>query len=116
MARGDRDTARADVPPITPASRDGELPLSFAQERLWFLDQLDPGNTSYNMPSAVRLRGPLDVEALEMGEVIDTFRSLGIGTLGALRSLPRAAIASRMRTRRPWPKRAGTTRHEARCR
>src|SRR4029079_17503570 len=40
-------------------------PLSFSQRRLWFLDQMDPGNASYNMPAAVRLRGALDVGALE---------------------------------------------------
>ncbi len=41
------------------------FPLSFAQQRLWFLDQLTPGNTAYNMFSAVRLRGELNVTALE---------------------------------------------------
>jgi amino acid adenylation domain-containing protein/non-ribosomal peptide synthase protein (TIGR01720 family)/FkbM family methyltransferase len=48
------------------------LPLSFAQQRLWFLDQLDPGNTGYVMDTAVRLSGSLDVSALErtLNEII----------------------------------------------
>ncbi|WP_410656969.1 non-ribosomal peptide synthetase [Amycolatopsis sp. lyj-112] len=41
-----------------------DAPLSFAQERLWFLDQLHPGATGYNIPSAHRIRGPLDVDLL----------------------------------------------------
>ena len=46
-------------------SREGRLPLSYAQQRLWFLDQLEPGSAAYNMPVGVRLRGELEVEALE---------------------------------------------------
>ncbi|RKG96683.1 non-ribosomal peptide synthetase, partial [Corallococcus sp. CA047B] len=53
------------VPPLTPMVRTGELPLSFAQQRLWFLDQLQPGNASYNVATTVRLEGALDVAALE---------------------------------------------------
>jgi amino acid adenylation domain-containing protein len=53
------------APPIKPASRQGELPLSFAQQRLWFLDQLQPGNPAYNIPAAVRLKGALNVAVLE---------------------------------------------------
>src|SRR2546423_13313991 len=41
------------------------MPLSFAQERLWFLDQFQPGSSIYNIPAAFRLPGPLNVRALE---------------------------------------------------
>ncbi|HVR95216.1 MAG TPA: condensation domain-containing protein, partial [Thermoanaerobaculia bacterium] len=52
--------------PIEPGiPQDGPPPLSFAQERLWFLQQLDPVGSAYNMPNALRLRGRLDVAALE---------------------------------------------------
>ena len=53
------------APPMERVSRDGDLPLSFAQQRLWFLDQLMPGSIAYNMSGAVRLTGPLNVVALE---------------------------------------------------
>ncbi|MET0417100.1 MAG: amino acid adenylation domain-containing protein, partial [Actinoplanes sp.] len=56
--------ATAELPPVEPAGRDQELPLSYPQQRLWFLDQLIPGNPFYNLPAAYRLQGPLDVEAL----------------------------------------------------
>jgi amino acid adenylation domain-containing protein len=52
------------LPPITPASNDQPLPLSFAQQRLWVIDQLDPGNPLYNVPRALRMKGLLNVEAL----------------------------------------------------
>jgi acyl carrier protein len=53
------------APPIRPAPPLRRvMPLSFAQERLWLLDQVDPANVAYNMPFAFRLRGPLDREAL----------------------------------------------------
>jgi amino acid adenylation domain-containing protein len=52
------------VPPIERAERAGALPLSFAQQRLWLMDRLEPGSAAYNMPFALRLRGPADVEAL----------------------------------------------------
>ena len=57
------------APPIEPARREarGALPLSFAQQRLWVVDQLDPGSPAYNMPFALRLRGALDAAALRAG-------------------------------------------------
>ncbi|MFD2170714.1 amino acid adenylation domain-containing protein [Tumebacillus lipolyticus] len=53
------------VPPLLKAERVGPMPLSFAQQRLWLIDQLQPGSAVYNMPFVVRLEGELDVEALE---------------------------------------------------
>jgi hypothetical protein len=53
------------APPLQPFSRSGELPLSFAQQRLWFLDHWQPGSALYNIAAAVRLTGPLNVVALE---------------------------------------------------
>ena len=50
---------------IPQVSRDQALPLSFAQQRLWFLDQLEPDNPLYNIPWALRVSGNLKVEALE---------------------------------------------------
>jgi Condensation domain len=49
------------------------FPLSFAQQRLWFIDQLEPGNTAYNMPAAVRYIGTLDLAALERS-IAEIFR------------------------------------------
>ncbi|MEG4941779.1 amino acid adenylation domain-containing protein [Microcoleus sp. F4-D5] len=51
--------------PIVPMGRDGNLPLSFAQQRLWFLDQLVPNNPFYNVPAALRLTGSLNFAALQ---------------------------------------------------
>ncbi|MFO0758291.1 MAG: non-ribosomal peptide synthase/polyketide synthase [Byssovorax sp.] len=50
--------------PLARAPRDAPLPLSFAQERLWFLDQLSPGDAAYVIPLALRLEGPLEIELL----------------------------------------------------
>ncbi|HZM71053.1 MAG TPA: amino acid adenylation domain-containing protein, partial [Candidatus Cryosericum sp.] len=63
----DARSARTGTPPTTlaPVPRSSHLALSFAQERLWFLDQLSPGAVSYNMPAAIRLVGRLDLRALE---------------------------------------------------
>lgn len=52
-------------PPIEPVSRNRDLPLSFAQQRLWFVSQLMPNSPLYNMSAPVRLIGVLDIAALE---------------------------------------------------
>jgi hypothetical protein len=59
------DAVRSESSPIERIPRDGPLPLSFAQSRLWFLDQFTPGSTAYTLPMYTRLRGALDVAVLE---------------------------------------------------
>jgi acyl carrier protein len=61
MRAGDMQKA----PPLVRVSRKERLPLSFAQQRLWFIDQWDPGSPVYNIPGAIRLEGRLDLQALE---------------------------------------------------
>jgi amino acid adenylation domain-containing protein len=53
------------LPPITKIPRDQNLPLSFGQQRLWVLDQLDPHNPVYNIARTWRLKGALNLDALE---------------------------------------------------
>jgi hypothetical protein len=73
--------ARAPVsraPAIEPVSRREALPLSFAQQRLWFLDQLEPGGYAYSIAPQFRLKGNLDVRALELslGEILRRHEAL----------------------------------------
>ncbi|WJE01554.1 non-ribosomal peptide synthase/polyketide synthase [Streptomyces antimycoticus] len=64
-ALGGADGRAGDRPaPITPVARDGELPLSYPQQRLWFLDSFAPDSAEYITPLALRMRGALDVDAL----------------------------------------------------
>ncbi|HWF05357.1 MAG TPA: amino acid adenylation domain-containing protein, partial [Candidatus Angelobacter sp.] len=66
------------VQPITRASREGALPLSSAQQRLWFVDQLDSGSLAYNLPACLRLRGELhsDVLRAALEEIIRRHEAL----------------------------------------
>ncbi|HLG57383.1 MAG TPA: condensation domain-containing protein, partial [Vicinamibacterales bacterium] len=54
-----------DRPALDVRARPDRVPLSFGQQRLWFIDRLGNASTEYNLPEAVRLLGPLDVDALE---------------------------------------------------
>jgi len=60
-----RGSEQLQKPPLTPVSRDLELPLSFAQERLWFLNQLDPASAAYHVLRPLRIHGPLNIELME---------------------------------------------------
>ncbi|HYH83826.1 MAG TPA: amino acid adenylation domain-containing protein, partial [Longimicrobium sp.] len=68
----------AALPPLVPVAREAPLPLSFAQERLWFLHQMEPGDVGYNGPWPSRLRGCLDASALEraLGELVRRHEAL----------------------------------------
>jgi amino acid adenylation domain-containing protein/non-ribosomal peptide synthase protein (TIGR01720 family) len=52
---------------LQPVERGGELPLSYAQQRLWFLDQFEPNSALYNIPTSWRLKGTWDIKALQDG-------------------------------------------------
>jgi len=53
------------TPEIQRAARDGSIPLSFSQHRIWLFDQLEPQNPAYNIPASVRLIGPLNMAAIQ---------------------------------------------------
>ncbi|MET9514327.1 amino acid adenylation domain-containing protein [Streptomyces sp. NPDC002994] len=86
-----------------PAPRDAGDPavLSFAQRRLWFIDQLQPGSPAYNVPVATRIRGPLDVPALHaaLQEVVDrheVLRTVYTDQEGAAEAVPRVLEGFRL--------------------
>ncbi len=92
-----RDGESLQLSPIKPIPRDGDLPLSFAQQRLWFIDQLDPGNSVYNFPVAVRLKGALNLAALEesLSEIVRRHEALRT-TFSMVDGQPAQVIASRL--------------------
>jgi amino acid adenylation domain-containing protein/thioester reductase-like protein len=56
-----------DIPELTPMPRGERIPLSYAQQRLWFIDKLEPNSSLYNIPIAWHLKGEWDIKALEQG-------------------------------------------------
>jgi len=91
-----RGVAAAPVPPVRPAPP-GPVLLSFPQERLWFLDQLEPGSAAYNLPTVVRIRGRLDpaVLALCCAEIVrrhEALRTTFLTVQGEPRQVVRPAV------------------------
>jgi hypothetical protein len=88
------------IPNIVPAARDTEIPLSYAQQRLWFLHQLEPSNPAYNISAAIQIKGDLDLEALEwsISEVVRRHESLRTRFV-TINGLPRQVITDPGR----WP-------------
>lgn len=98
---------------IVPRDRTQNLPLSFAQQRLWFLNQLVPGNPFYNVPGVIRLRGHLDVAILEhtLNEIVrhqETLRTTFPDSNGS----PRQVIASSLALPLPLVDLQGLTERE----
>ena len=92
---GSHDGGSLPSAPLLVADRT-EFPLSSGQEQLWFLDQLSPGETTYNISLAYRLRGRLDVEALRRSLTLPSTNPCRLisGTFPHLLWPPRAAICS----------------------
>ena len=85
------------MPPLVRVDRDRPPPASFAQQRLWFLHQLDPGDPSYNIPVALKLNGRLDIPALDraLGEVVRRHEVLRT-VFSADGGVPRQVIAAHL--------------------
>jgi amino acid adenylation domain-containing protein len=90
----ERATPDLAQPAIQTVPRDEALPLSFGQQRLWFLDQLEPGSPLYNNFAAVRLTGALDVAVLErcLNEIVRRHQALRT-TFGEAAGQPAQVIA-----------------------
>ncbi len=91
-----------DEVPLERIPREGELPLSLSQQRLWFLEQFEPGTTAFHMPEEVRLTGALDLEALRraLREVLRRHESLRT-TFVAANGQPKQVIVERPRLEIP---------------
>src|SRR3546814_5442574 len=65
--------------PLTSVTRGEEIPLSLAQERVWFIHQLNPDNLAYNFQATIRFHGPLDFAALQeaLGEILRRHEEIG---------------------------------------
>ncbi|MEM9491869.1 MAG: condensation domain-containing protein, partial [Myxococcota bacterium] len=88
-------TRDREQPVIPPAPRTDPIPLSSAQERLWFIDQLQPNTVAYHVPTGLRLLGPLDVAVLDQCFATLVARHESLRTVfPALRGKPRQQLLS----------------------
>ncbi|WP_144572332.1 non-ribosomal peptide synthetase [Bacillus paramycoides] len=73
-----KGSEKREIPPLMPMERGNNIPLSYAQQRLWFIDQFAPNSALYNMPMVCRLIGNWLLEALELGwnQLIERHESL----------------------------------------
>lgn len=87
--------ASSQIPPIVACERNGNLPLSFGQQRIWFLHQFEPNSSSNNMPVVVRFTGNLNVAVLEesLREVVRRHEVLRT-TFPAVNGKPSQVIAT----------------------
>ena len=91
-----------ELPPIQSVERGQPLPLSYAQQRLWFIDQLEPGNVSYNVHGAVQIEGPLKAGELErsLQEIVRRHESLRTRFI-SIEGTPRQVIEPEIRITLP---------------
>jgi len=96
--RAARDEGTVPALPLVRVPREGDIPLSFAQQRLWLLDQIEPGSAAYNLPAAVRLTGQVSVDLLEriFEEIVRRHESLRT-TFPSQRGKPVQRIAPELR-------------------
>ena len=89
--------------PLVPVQRPAVVPLSFAQSRLWFLNRFEGGVATYNMPTAFRISGALDVEALgaALADVVGRHESLRT-TFAAPEGIPRQLVVPAERADFGW--------------
>ncbi|MGW0008033.1 amino acid adenylation domain-containing protein, partial [Nocardia grenadensis] len=103
-AAAETATRRGNLPVLAPRERPEQVPLSLAQQRMWFLNRFDDRSAAYNLPVAIRLTGALDVEALraavadvlERHESLRTRYPLGAGDLPYQEVLPAAQVIGGM--------------------
>ena len=90
------------TPTISRRNADEPVPLSFAQQRLWFLDQFQPGSPVYNIPAALRITAPLNAFALEqsLNEIVRRHEALRT-TFAAVDGRPVQVIAPALRVPLP---------------